>query len=393
MPDITLVPMLRVQRDLYDIPADPAASGAICDTMTGGSDEIVLPLSTFNPMGRGHVPDCLDALLALDAESLAAEAIAEATQRLAGIEATFRLGLVLADDAGGGWTSRPHTEVENRFRPMTLLKRGWAVALAWTSEIPTARGIRRDVLATIDRSIAVLRHGEPRTLGQMMEQEGLAAVFAGEVSSTLDFEEIEYTREILRPHREATDLTTIIPCLYGDEAARALGSDAFGLSDLAGFSLALAEALEAGIPPRGSPSQGPIPDSQSLNSSQPNTTPAPKARARPPSIATRARAGFSLRQAGQRPEPGGIIGPDRDHLRRRGRHQGDRTRRLRGDFGRRLLRLGRGGGRTGRLPGLDQRLERLGGLARRSGSDPAACWPGACRGRRRASRGGRVGGR
>ena len=83
----------------------------------------------------------------------------------------------------------------------------------------------------------------------MMAREGLAAVFAGVVSTDLDLEEVEYTREVIRPHRDASDLTTIIPCLFGDRAARALGNDAFGLSDRAGLSLAMLEALDGRIPP------------------------------------------------------------------------------------------------------------------------------------------------
>jgi hypothetical protein len=249
MPDISLVAMLRVQRDLCDIPRGRGRFLAYLQVMIGGTNDIVLPLMTFNPAGRGRVSDKLDELLALDAEGLAGDAIEEAKRRLSGIDVAFRLGLVLADDAGGGWTNRSHVEIQNRFRSTAVLKRGWAVALAWSSEDPTAQGIRRKVLATIYRTIATWRHGEPRTLAEMMAREGHAAVFAGAFKAGLDAEEIEYTREVLRPHRDATDLTTILPCLYGDRAARVLGNDAFGLSGRAGLALALAEALDSRISP------------------------------------------------------------------------------------------------------------------------------------------------
>jgi hypothetical protein len=249
MPEITLVPMIRVQRDLYRIPRGPGRFRSYLDAMTGGTNDIVLPLSVFNPMGRDHVADHLDALIRLDAEAVAVDAIREAKRRLGGLEATFRLGLVVADDLGGGWTSRPHVEIENRFRPWALLKRGWAVGLSWTGDVPTGEGIRGEVLATIYRTISILRFGEARSLGQMMRQEGLAAVFAGAATKALDAEEIAYSREVIRPNLEATDLTTILPCLFGDRAARAVGNDAFGLTDRAGFLLATAEALEGGTTP------------------------------------------------------------------------------------------------------------------------------------------------
>jgi hypothetical protein len=247
--EVSLVPLLRVQRDLYDIPRGRGRFLSYLSAMIGGTDDIVLPLTTFNPAGRSHVADTLDELLALDGEALAVEAIEEAARRLASFDATFQLGLVLADDAGGGWTNRHHVEIENRFRPTAMLKRGWAVVHAWTSEVPTAKGIRGEVLAAIYRTIATGHFGEPRTLGQMMAREGFAAVFAGVASSGLDTEELEYSREVIQPHRGATDLTTIIPCLYGDRAARALGNNSFGLSDRAGLSLAIAEALDARISP------------------------------------------------------------------------------------------------------------------------------------------------
>ena len=249
MPHISLEPMLRIQRDLYDIPRGPERFRRYLGVMTGGSGDMVLPLSVFNPMGKDAVRDRLDALIALDAEPLAARAIEEVVRRLADVDASFRVGLALADDAGGGWTNRHHTEVGNYFRPTPILRRGWAVALCWTSELPTAGSVRREVLATIYRNAFLLSRGEPRTLREMMIQEGLAAVFAGRTAAGLEPEEIEYTREVIRPHLDATDLATVIPCLFGDRAARALGNDPAGLSDRAGLTLATAEALAGSLSP------------------------------------------------------------------------------------------------------------------------------------------------
>ena len=53
---------------------------------------------------------------------------------------------------------------------------------------------------------------------------------------------LDYTREILQPHLEATDLPTLIPCLFGDPAAHALGYPPQGSSPRAGLALALSDA-------------------------------------------------------------------------------------------------------------------------------------------------------
>ena len=46
----------------------------------------------------------------------------------------------------------------------------------------------------------------------------------------LDDEELAYTREVLAPHLDATDMRTGVECLFGDAAARTLGFTPRGLS-------------------------------------------------------------------------------------------------------------------------------------------------------------------
>ena len=87
MEKVTLVPMLRVQRGLYDLPRGAERFRRYLDAMTGGTDDIVLPLAVFNPMGKDHVAATLDRLLGVDAEGVAIEAVDEANRRLAGVDA------------------------------------------------------------------------------------------------------------------------------------------------------------------------------------------------------------------------------------------------------------------------------------------------------------------
>src|SRR5580704_14687919 len=98
-PSLEFVPLLRRQRELYDLPLGRARFQAYLDTMTAGSDQVVLPLTLMNPMAKPHVAERLDALFALDAEEIAREALAEARKRLAGLQDGVRVALVLADDA------------------------------------------------------------------------------------------------------------------------------------------------------------------------------------------------------------------------------------------------------------------------------------------------------
>lgn len=74
---------------------------------------------------------------------------------------------------------------------------------------------------------------------------GTALAFAGATVPVLDAEELEYTREVIRPHRDAAafeDFPTVFTCLFGDDAAKRVGYPPLGLSHRAGCALALAEA-------------------------------------------------------------------------------------------------------------------------------------------------------
>ena len=68
---------------------------------------------------------------------------------------------------------------------------------------------------------------------------------AGCDSPVLDPEDLEYTRHVIAPFLDATDMRTGIECLYGDAAGATLGFTPQGLSDRAGLALALHDARSA----------------------------------------------------------------------------------------------------------------------------------------------------
>ena len=246
---IEFVPLLQIQRELYNMPRGWERFHEYIRTMTGGTGEIVLPLVAMNPMGKEHVGAALDALIALGAESIGAAATAEAQRRLAHAPRQLKLGLVLADDAQGGWTNRYLSETNTWFNLLNLLKRGWIVPLCWSSEAPAAERVREAVLAEAYRSAYTLVHGPPTTLGQMLAQAGLAAAFAQAQQPSLEPEELAYSRELIAPHRDSSDFPTVFACLYGDEIATSVGYPALGLSPLAGYVVALADARASAVAP------------------------------------------------------------------------------------------------------------------------------------------------
>jgi hypothetical protein len=251
--NLTLLPLLRIQRDLHAIPRGWERFRAYLTTMTGGTDDIVLPITGMNPMGKEHVAALLDDLLAIDAEAVAATAVDEAAARLAGIPGEREVALVVTDDAQGGWTNRyfseippPLADASQRSKQRALR---WALVPIWTSEPWPASAIREAVLAAIYRSAFVEHIGFPRTLQEIMTLEGLAAVFAGAHHPYLDPEDLAYTAEVLQAYRDTSEYPTIFTCLFGDEAARSVGYPPLGLSQRAGLALARDEAHRRDVPP------------------------------------------------------------------------------------------------------------------------------------------------
>ncbi len=233
------------------MPRDRARFDAYIDTLTGsGSGDMALPLSAMNPMGREHVPALLDQYIAADTDEWASRAVGAREPDLAQFPGTFRVCLVIADDARGGWTNRYTTEFSHRFESRAMMKRGWVVGLVWTSEPAVADVAVLEALVSVYRAAWISEHGYSRTLRDMLAQEGWAMARAGCTEPILDGEDLAYTRVAIAPHLDASDRATLVACLFGDAAARALGYPPHGLSERAGLALALHDERRRSGPAR-----------------------------------------------------------------------------------------------------------------------------------------------
>ncbi|MEO1590409.1 MAG: hypothetical protein AAFU71_03840 [Cyanobacteria bacterium J06632_22] len=236
---IQLIPLLTAQQKLYRHPLGLERFREYLQTLLKAdkSDVDLLPMMMMNPMGKQHVADYVDALIAMDAEAIAEEAIASSP--LCTRLDKFKLGLAVADDQKGGWTNRFSSDFAQRFHSQAQLKRHWISAIFWTSEPPTIASVRATVLTALHRTDYIQRHGFPRTLADMMAQEGYALWQAGCTQPTLASEDMDYTATVMTSHLTATDTPTQMACLFGDVAAQVLGYAPQGLSANAGLALAL----------------------------------------------------------------------------------------------------------------------------------------------------------
>jgi len=240
---LSFVPLLKIQRDLYDLPRDMTRFHAYIETMKDpATGDLKYPLVAMNPMGKEHVPALLDQWIALDADGIAARAVADAAPHVQDVSGEFQVGLVIADDLKGGWTNRYANEFAHRFASKSFHKRGWLTGMLWTSETPAAAVPREEAAMTVYRAAHIEQHGYAKTLREMLAQEGYAMKMAGCTAPALDADDLAYTREIMSRHLDATDQSTQMVCLFGDKACEPLGYPPLGFSHRAGLALALADA-------------------------------------------------------------------------------------------------------------------------------------------------------
>ncbi|HQR09167.1 MAG TPA: hypothetical protein PLN21_20265 [Gemmatales bacterium] len=249
---IEYVPLLQVQRKLQGMPRNRERFMTYLQTIGARDSGGILELPSLmiaNPMGKDHVTRYLDELLAMQADEIAAQAVAEVTAQFPQEPGEFKIAMVVADDLMGGWTNRCADEYTLRFPPALptghsgdlprWLKDFWLTAVLWTSDKPSAQRVQDTVTTVIHRIVWLRHHGVAQTLREMLVQEGAVLARAGCKEPMLDLEDIEYTREVLAPCLDSTDKRTIMECLFGDEACKTLGFSPRGLSHWAGLALAL----------------------------------------------------------------------------------------------------------------------------------------------------------
>lgn len=242
---LTYVPLLPTQRRLHDLPRGPARFEAYLGvTLTDDRQQTRYPpLVAVNPMARDHVTALLDDYLRLDADGVAAAALAERAGDWADAPGEFQASVVLCDDAAGGWTNRAACEYGVRMAGAGQ-KRFWVTGYLWSSEPASAALVRQVVLAAAYRAARQTRLGHaPRSLRELMEQEGEVLRQSGWVPPALDAEELAYTRAVVEPFLDSDCMRQAVECLLGDAAAASLGFEPRGLSADAGLALALADGV------------------------------------------------------------------------------------------------------------------------------------------------------
>lgn len=236
------LPLLEQMKGFYELPRDRQRFDTYLDMLVGPNrKDIVLPIASFNPMGKDVVLDKIDELQDLEAESLMAAVVRKINLKPFGaFVPTITVALNLVDDIGGAWSNHSTTDYTSKFDNLGMLKRNFCLPYFWTSEEYSAEEIRRRTEEDLYRAIYGLTNGKPESLQQHLEQE----VFVQEQTSVMvpdrmDESEAQEMERLLAQHGpETTDYNTIFNFFYGDAACEVLNYPCYGVSDMAGFRYA-----------------------------------------------------------------------------------------------------------------------------------------------------------
>jgi hypothetical protein len=231
-----LLPILDVMLDFYQKPRDLGRFQSYLQLLQGDTKgEMTLPIGGFNPMAKPHVLEKLGALKNLDTEFIMAEIIQNWNEKQLKTP-IFKLSLVLADDAKGGWTNHFTTDFDSKFKLNPYIVRHFCTLIFWTSEDFTEGGIRERILAAMFRTqYWLIQKQKPKTLRDHVEQEVFVAksVFSESGSGNFDCQKL---KKYYNENADSEDYALIFNFFYGDAASASVGFKTFGIEEeKAGF--------------------------------------------------------------------------------------------------------------------------------------------------------------
>lgn len=237
-----LLPCIEKMIEFYGQPKSAARFKTYLNMMLDqNGEDVVLPIMIFNPMAKAHVVDKLKELSQLKAEDLTITSLQGINNTLQQIDSIqdkgiFKVCLVVADDAKGGWTNRFTTDYQCRFTIKGLLNRNFCTPIFWSSESYTNELIENRIKGFVWRTVFQLLHQQPENLAEHVQQE--AFVHENCYSTSKDFKEIDSILNLFDQHRHSSDRNVLISFLYGDDAANELGYTPLGLPSFAGIKAA-----------------------------------------------------------------------------------------------------------------------------------------------------------
>jgi hypothetical protein len=244
---ITVAPTLARMAAVYALSRESGAASPRFRAYTEAA-ATTWGLSAYNPMAGAHAANAVQALLALDAERLAAEAAAATVARVdahTGVpphDPPRRLAVVVL--SAGYWTEQVTTDSLHR----THGDGGWHRGLVpcWAHEPVTAPRLFAQAVRETARLLWEAVHGPARSLRAVLAREGIAEALAhADAAPEPDRETQEAVRDALAVLADSPVLADVVGVLLGDAVAEAHGWRPVGVAAEGGAQVARHRATVA----------------------------------------------------------------------------------------------------------------------------------------------------
>lgn len=241
--NVHIAPTLHTMAGVYALtreggPKSPRFAAYVAQTPTN------FGLVPYNPMAGDAALDSVNALIALDAETISERAAQLVAARCNYAEA---ITLAIAVRSKGLWTDRVATEVDERVTGKSRVPHRGIISL-WSREETSAADVARESIAEAVRVMWHAQHGIADTLNRVLACEGLAYALAeahsgsGAHAGVAAPEETVAVIEAFEVLGDTTQASEIAGVLYGDDAAKEMGWTPLGIPKYAGYRWAIARA-------------------------------------------------------------------------------------------------------------------------------------------------------
>jgi hypothetical protein len=202
-------------------------------------DEMILPIASFNPMGKDLALSKVEALLELDAEQLVNKCLQQINSELEDPDQqVFKVAINLIDDVEGSWSNYAVTDYKNKFEFNGLFKRSFCTPIFWTSESFSDEKIIQRTKEYLHRTIYWIDKGPPERLFDCFEQEVYVNIACESKFVRSELPDVEVMEHYYHQHSNSTDYNLNLNFFYVDEQTKALNFLSYGVPKNGGFSFA-----------------------------------------------------------------------------------------------------------------------------------------------------------
>lgn len=237
-----IVKVLDKIQELYKLPKSSERFDKYLYMLQGEfkkENDLLLPITGFNPMGNKLACSKLEKLIALKAEEIAEEELLKINRALEiNDNSVIQVGLNLVDDIEGSWSNYYTADYTSKFEIASLLKRKFCTPYFWTSETISEETIIQRVRAYIYRTVFWIKNGKPETLLDFLGQEIYVCKKSKEKSDELEGDKFSEIENLYNQHFNSIDYNLKFNFFYGDNASKSLGYPIFGVKEKEGFHYA-----------------------------------------------------------------------------------------------------------------------------------------------------------